>query len=697
MQKLAKLWIVVGAVALFAAGCNPEQPLSPTPLPTFTASPTKDSSQTIAPSSTPTFTPSPAATSTPYPTPTPTLIPATPKPTSTPLPEPLSRVSSVEDILPGNPTRIHTACDGTLWLAAKQSVAGLSDGSWAVRLSGFDGMVVGIDTAGRVWVVSKDYTEISAWDGGAWTVYGAEQGWLPWLFAPAGQEWGQCDRAGQFWLAAQDVRVFDGERWTIVTPEEMGMDGFAAESYDRNFSLNILKSTGDVWVGECAWYGGSGGQGVRRFDGAAWHDAGAPQGCVVAIEEDPSGNVWLGVDEAVWRYEPDSGDWAVMFTPPEEPPFDAHHYGKVISAIAVDPFGRLWLTEMLCGGGGGCLPAALYHVQDGEWTLMPGGDPRYYIPDLRVVSDVAGTVWLFGDFVYRLTETDIELVAAARPESAAVDDTGQVWFIAGDSRPDMYTIAVDRDSLTARQGDLTVTIPHPKQASRASDLMLLVSRNDQSLYDGQLFPSMAPESDYDLGAAETLEFYNLDSDGDPEIVLKLLSEGAYCCSYTAVFDYDAAGGAIDLLSQESWGDYRNLPEFTDVDGDGVVELIGHDANFSYEFGPYATTAPSPIQIWAYAPDGLQNVTLAFPDLIRQDAERWWAAYQDEAWGGARPTALAAYVADRCRLEGELPDLSEAEAVSVNMKWNDWDVYLRQLKNALIRHGYECSISPPPAG
>ncbi|MBN2002351.1 MAG: hypothetical protein JXA21_03245 [Anaerolineae bacterium] len=249
-------------------------------------------------------------------------------------------------------------------------------------------------------------------------------------------------------------------------------------------------------------------------------------------------------------------------------------------------------------------------------------------------------------------------------------------------------IPENRESATATHKSLTVTISYPKPG-KASNLTLFVTHNDQVLYDDKVFPYV--EVDYKLLSVPSPEFYNLDSDDEPEIVLTILSAGAYCCSETVVFDYDNTQGTIDRLSQESWGTYRNLPEFKDVDDDGVMELISHDEEFSYEFGSYASTGPSPIQIWEYSPYGLRNVTRSYPELIRQDADYWWAAYHDEDWGLARPTALAAYVADLYLLGEEMLDWSEAEEIYASterfVKDDSWNAYRERLGDALRRHGY----------
>lgn len=316
-----------------------------------------------------------------------------------------------------------------------QSIAQLHDSTWTIQLTELTGTVAGIDGDGRIWVVGEYYNEISAWDGASWAVYGAEAGWVP--VADTWHRhvrWGQCDLAGRFWLVtSQDVRTFDGERWTVFTPEDMGMGEVPSESCDPEFQMIIPKSTGDVWIGECDWAGAGscGGQGARWFDGLVWHGANSPasHGCVAAIEEDSTGNVWLGVDGVLWRYESTSGDWS-KFAPPEEPPFDYRRYGA-ITALAADPFDRLWVTELLCGGAS-CDAHALYHVRDGVWTLLPRGEEEYYVLELRAVTDAAGTAWLFGNIVYRLTETDLRPAARLLPVSVAVDAAGRVWFTVHD-------------------------------------------------------------------------------------------------------------------------------------------------------------------------------------------------------------------------------------------------------------------------
>lgn len=346
-------------------------------------------------------------------------------------------VTPVEEILSGTFERLQASPDGGLWLITDQGVAKLLDTTWTVYLTDFTGTLAGIDASERVWVVSEDTNEISAWDGTSWTDYAAATGWLPipslndeWCHDVG---WGQSDGSGRFWLAtSQDVRLFDGERWTVFTPEDMGMGEVGPEGLWPTFTIEISKSTGDVWVGECDWsiIGPFGGQGARWFDGQVWQGADSPvaSGCATVIEEDGAGRIWLGVDETLWRYDPASGNWT-QFTPPE-PPVEWTRFGFA-HAIALDPSNDPWPAMVLCGAS--CYgKIVLYHIHDGVWTQIGEALEFYGVePPHQFVTDAAGTGWLFwSGAIYRAAGDVPELAAHLYARSVAVDATGRVWFMA---------------------------------------------------------------------------------------------------------------------------------------------------------------------------------------------------------------------------------------------------------------------------
>ncbi|MEA3339114.1 MAG: hypothetical protein U9R15_04025 [Chloroflexota bacterium] len=403
---------------------------------------------TAAPTLAPTFTPIPtrAPTITPTPTLAPTFTPILRTPIPTPILEsatvgPFRSVAAVDDVLPGNFERLHASADGALWLITDQGVAKLVDDTWTTYLTDFVGALAGIDAIGRIWVVSEDTTQIAAlrqaqgaaWDGDSWTAYGADAGWTPiplkeW-YGDVG--WGQSDELGRFWLAtSQDVRLFDGERWTVFTPEDMGMGEVGPEEQWATFALRVSKSTGDVWVGECDWCGPGpfGGQGARWFDGQVWRGADSPvgSGCATVIEEDSAGRIWLGVDEILWRYDPASGEWA-EFAPPESP-VEWERFGFA-HAIALDPADDPWPMLVLCSGASCYGNLVHYHLRDGVWTQI--GEVIPYPEALqKLLFDADGTPWLFWGGIYRIAGGAPELAATLYVRSAAVDGAGRVWFVA---------------------------------------------------------------------------------------------------------------------------------------------------------------------------------------------------------------------------------------------------------------------------
>ena len=355
-------------------------------------------------------------------------------------------VTPLEDVLPGDFERLHASPDGALWLITDQSIAKLVDTTWSIYLTGFAGELVGIDASERVWVVSEDASEISAWDGASWMDYGVDAGWLPivledeWYLDTG---WGQSDGAARFWLAtSQDVRVFDGERWTVFTPEDMGMGEVGDEAQWATFALQVSQSTGDVWVGECDWCGPGpfGGQGARWFDGQVWRGADSPvgSGCVTVIEEDSAGRIWLGVDEILWRYDPASGNWT-QFTPPE-PPVEWTRFGFA-HAIALDQSDDPWPAMVLCGAS--CYgKIVLYHIHDGVWIQIGEALEFYGVePPHQLVTGADGQLWLFWEGgIYRVAGDVIEPVTNLYVQFVAVDATGRVWFVARDGGRDVLWV-----------------------------------------------------------------------------------------------------------------------------------------------------------------------------------------------------------------------------------------------------------------
>jgi hypothetical protein len=354
------------------------------------------------------------------------------------------RVIAADEVF-GGIEELRGAPDGGLWAITAEGIARLADTSWSLYLSDYTGKLAGIDASGRIWVISEDASEISAWDGNSWTTYGADAGWTPltesWYYYVSG---GQSDALGRLWFATfQDVRVFDGERWIVFSPADMGMGPPVHEELDIVFGVAILES-GAVWVRECEWGGPGpfGGRGVRWFDGStvdilsalttggsAWHGADSPvaSGCATAIAEDDAGHVWAGVEKNLWRYDPASGAWT-EFAPPESP-VEGMRFG-FIDHLEVDPSGDLWPMIVLCGGASCYGSIALYRVHNAVWIQI-GEVAEFEGAEWGPIFDADGTAWVFwSGGVYRIVEGTPELMASLYARSVVVDDSGQVWFLA---------------------------------------------------------------------------------------------------------------------------------------------------------------------------------------------------------------------------------------------------------------------------
>jgi hypothetical protein len=342
-------------------------------------------------------------------------------------------------LLAGRVTYLSHAPGGIQWLVTEEGVIRVQDGAGEVTLAGLSGILLGVDDVGRVWLMSEDGSTVSAWDGGAQTLYGPDAGWTEvtaWASSLVGRGV-LTDAAGRVWLAtAQDLRVLDAERWTVVPPGEMGITPPEYEDIFLHLDLALLAQGEEVWVGACEFAGPGpmGGQGVRWFDGQRWRGGDSPvgSGCASAITEDAAGNVWLGLDGDLWRYERSSGDWTHFPPPAPLPEEGVQRYGLVLG-IVFDAAGEPYAGLVPCGGAS-CGGEAYFYLRDGEWApvaledcqcswLLPSGDGRPWL--------------LTGEGrVYRIAGEALQLQVdlVAQIVAVAADGAGRPWVVtrAGD-------------------------------------------------------------------------------------------------------------------------------------------------------------------------------------------------------------------------------------------------------------------------
>ena len=342
---------------------------------------------------------------------------------------------------------------GSLRLITRTEYMTYRDGQWETQSMNEEQTLVGVDADGRAWIFGATGDTIYHRDAEGEPVP-ADAGWMPITDPHALQGRGVVsDAQGQVWLATeQDVRVFDGERWTIFTREAMGMPPAEWEDLLTEFTLTYVESQRQMWVGSCDWGGPGpfGGGGARWFDGQAWHGAESPMadGCVTAIAADAEGNVWVGMDHGlVYLFDQTSGAWHEFPLPEPE----AYRQGYP-AALSLGPDGSPWLLSALCGGASCDATRALYHLQDDAWTEVSGlrDYPEgliYQGPALPVLFDEAGTPWFFfGMMALRIADDRLEQPPAAELNvwDAAVDEAGQIWAIANakDDTPALWVLQV---------------------------------------------------------------------------------------------------------------------------------------------------------------------------------------------------------------------------------------------------------------
>jgi hypothetical protein len=224
---------------------------------------------------------------------------------------------------------------------------------------------------------------------------------------------------------------------------------------------------------------------------------------------------------------------------------------------------------------------------------------------------------------------------AAWAPAAAQDDADErpfptTEFVAGET-----SASVSADGVTA-----TVTLVTPDDPSFGYVPTLAVS------VDGiKVAEASGAESDFEVPAAEA-SIARIDPDNAyPEVYFASYSGGAHCCTTVIVVtEMDGDWAVVPVGDFDGDGDY-----LTDIDGDGIAEIVTVDNRFLYRFDSYAASA-APLVVYTVRDGEVVDVTTETRYL---PAQRDWlsqleaALEPDDRWSSRG--FLAGWLAQRIRL------------------------------------------------
>ena len=384
------LIVLIASFILALSACSPGEsaqtatltqtstnPTSETPTLTYTPTITRTPTQTRTPTPTNTRTPRPTRTYTAAPSRTPTTVPAGTLTPTSPQSEsgPFSAVLTLYYLSPGLVQQLFLLNDHTAVLGGTFGIIKINLDSGVTELTRGYGELLGLGPQGRMWVLPKDGSTISAWDGQSWQDYGYRQGWL--LAAqmeqsPLPTPALQIDPQGDLWLAtAVDLRRFDGQYWHVITATESGISLPYKAGVSTSIVFDIDPTGGDVWEGSCNWQEQTpiSGGGLRVYHDRHWSDPGFPAAsdCISGIKVRPDGSVWVAAGASLWLFDPLNSTWTEY--PPPDPPDPGMHY-LYTEEIVMDPEGSLWPLTDLTDSSGMVRQKIRYKLQDDRWKIV---------------------------------------------------------------------------------------------------------------------------------------------------------------------------------------------------------------------------------------------------------------------------------------------------------------------------------------
>jgi hypothetical protein len=412
---------------------TPTVTLTPTPYPSRTITPTFTSTLTNTPTRTSTITPTPSETPLPSNTPTAFIFDQ----------GDFEKGFVIDQIIPGIINRMGIDDEGNFWFASPYAVGKFDPQSEKFsQLNSLD-PVIGITQDGRAWLLPPSGSPLEAWDGEESIYFDETNSWLvtqgygaPSPLRPAFT----VDYNGDLWLTTEyDVRRLRNDQWQIFIPQLMEFELPNIKTIATSYLVAHSQTSGLSWVGSCNWQDDQrlDGDGVRQFDGFIWEEINPPvsNGCVTALAGDKEGYLWVGMDDQLWRYDPESEEWDAFDPPPlDEDKYPDFRHGAVLN-ISSAPDSSVWVLYELCGAAGCETRQVRYRILNGQWT--PIRDSSQISPPL-LLFDGENTTWLLEPKeISRFEKSTFQPVAWMDWEQATIDNNGKLWVMTGELNAEM--------------------------------------------------------------------------------------------------------------------------------------------------------------------------------------------------------------------------------------------------------------------
>jgi len=304
---------------------------------------------------------------------------------------------------------------------------------------------IAFDGQGRAWIGTREEWDgqrrqwvgggVSVFDGFHWETYTKENtdddGRAPWRgLASNDVSAVVVDDEGRVWVGTGDLldftgsglSVFDGHDWRTYHYPEVASDNITGIALDR--------ARGRVWVaGAPYWISGVRiGGGVSIWDGVTWQRVDSSNSDLIAYENDVravavdgAGVGWIGA----WDYKGTTLPYDWPYVDAVVNGFDGTDWDSqefpgegYISAVAVDPEGRIWAGTSRDGAEIDPSLGGVKIFDGGQWIAFTVGNSGLVSNDIRTIAmDARGDVWIatWDRGVSRFYEAEPEPTETATP------------------------------------------------------------------------------------------------------------------------------------------------------------------------------------------------------------------------------------------------------------------------------------------